>query len=92
MPNTATAAMSMMSQKSFAAGELGMLVTDDRICYERAMAFGHYERNNDKNIIESEDLKDYLHIALGGMKGRVLTLLIMVLMCAGVVPQQPPMT
>jgi dTDP-4-amino-4,6-dideoxygalactose transaminase len=65
------AAMSMMSGKSFAAGEMGMMVTNDRKLYERALAFGHYERNNDKNILESEDLKDYLHIALGGMKGRV---------------------
>ena len=40
------AAMSLMSGKSFAAGELGILVTDDRSLYERAMAFGHYERNN----------------------------------------------
>ena len=39
------AAMSMMSQKSFSAGELGMLVTNERKYYERAIAFGHYERN-----------------------------------------------
>jgi len=64
------AAMSLMSGKSFAAGELGMLVTDDRGIYERAMAFGHYERNNERYIKESEDLKDYFHIALGGFKGR----------------------
>ena len=64
------AAMSLMSGKSFAAGELGILVTDDRKIYERAMAFGHYERNNEKFIQESEDLKPYFHIALGGMKGR----------------------
>ncbi|MBQ8640880.1 MAG: aminotransferase class V-fold PLP-dependent enzyme [Clostridia bacterium] len=64
------AAMSLMSGKSFAAGELGMLVTDDRKLYERAMAFGHYERNNERYIKESEDLKPYYHIALGGAKGR----------------------
>lgn len=64
------AAMSLMSGKSFAAGELGMLVTDDRKIYERAMAYGHYERNNEKYIQESEDLKPYYHIALGGIKGR----------------------
>lgn len=63
-------AMSMMSGKSFAAGELGMLVTDNRVFYERAMAFGHYERNNDKYIKECDDLKPYFHIALGGAKGR----------------------
>lgn len=64
------AAMSLMSGKSFAAGELGILVTDDRRLYERAMAFGHYERNNERYITESDDLKPYYHIALGGMKGR----------------------
>ena len=64
------AAMSMMSWKSFAAGEIGMLVTDDRKLYERAMAFGHYERNNDKYITEDTDLRQYAHIALGGVKGR----------------------
>ena len=64
------AAMSLMSGKSFAAGELGILVTDDTKLYERAMAFGHYERNNGNYIKESEDLKPYFHIALGGFKGR----------------------
>ena len=63
-------AMSMMSGKSFAAGELGMLVTDDRRIYERAMAYCHYERNNEKYIQESEDLKPFMHISLGGYKGR----------------------
>ena len=64
------AAMSLMSGKSFAAGELGMLVTDDRKIYERAIAYGHYERNNADYIQESEDLKPYFHIPLGGIKGR----------------------
>ena len=63
------AAMSMMSWKAFAAGELGMLVTDDRKLYERALAYGHYERNNPKNITDPE-LSLYPHIALGGVKGR----------------------
>jgi len=64
------AAMSLMSGKSFAAGELGILVTDDRRVYERALAFGHYERSNEKYITESDDLKPYYHIPLGGVKGR----------------------
>ena len=63
------AAMSMMSWKAFAAGELGMLVTDDQKIYERALAYGHYERNNPKNITDPE-LSKYPHIALGGVKGR----------------------
>ncbi len=65
------AAMSMMSWKAFAAGEMGMLVTDDTRLYERAIAFGHYERNNEKFITESDEIKDYYHIPLGGVKGRV---------------------
>ena len=64
------AAMSLMSGKSFAAGELGVLVTDSREIYERAMAYGHYERNNDNYIKETDSLKPYYHIALGGIKGR----------------------
>ena len=63
-------AMSLMSGKSFAAGELGALVTNDDRIYERAMAFGHYERNNEKYIRTCDDLKPYYHIALGGAKGR----------------------
>ena len=65
------AAMSMMSGKVFAAGEMGMLVTDNRKIYERAMAYGHYERNNPTFIKETEELKPFYHIALGGVKGRV---------------------
>ena len=64
------AAMSMMSTKSFSAGELGMLVTDDRTVYERAMAYCHYERYNDQYIQECDDLKPFYHICLGGYKGR----------------------
>lgn len=64
------AAMSMMSGKAFAAGEMGMLVTDDVHLYERALAYGHYERNNADFIKDSEELKPYFHIALGGVKGR----------------------
>ena len=63
-------AMSLMSWKSFAAGEMGMMVTDKREYLERAIAYGHYERNNSKFIQECEDLLPYSHIALGGIKGR----------------------
>ena len=64
------AAMSLMSGKSFAAGELGIVVTDDRRIYERVLAYGHYDRNNDRFITESEELFPYYHMALGGVKGR----------------------
>jgi len=64
------AAMSLMSGKSFAAGELGIVVTDNRRYYERSLAFGHYERNNAKYITEAEELFPFFSIALGGIKGR----------------------
>ena len=64
------AAMSMMSMKSFAAGELGMLVTDNRKYYERAIAFAHYERNNPDYIKECTELAPFAMLAVGGMKGR----------------------
>ena len=64
------AAMSLMSGKSFAAGELGILVTNTRAYYERALAYAHYERNNKNYITESRDLHPYAGIALGGVKGR----------------------
>lgn len=35
---------SLMSGKSFATGEAGIITTDDRRLYERCIAFGHYER------------------------------------------------
>jgi len=38
------AAMCLMSGKSLAVGEAGILATDDREIYERAIALGHYER------------------------------------------------
>lgn len=63
------AAMSMMSSKAFAAGELGMLVTNDQTIYERALSYGHYERNNER-FIEDPDVLRYAHIAVGGVKGR----------------------
>ncbi len=63
-------ATSLMSMKSFAAGELGVIVTDDRRLYERALAYAHYERNNADFITEDEEMLKYPGIALGGVKGR----------------------
>ena len=64
------AAMSMMSGKSLACGECGMLVTDDTAMYERAVAYGHYERNNAKTI-QSDELLPFLGLPLGGVKARL---------------------
>lgn len=63
-------AMSMMSGKTFACGELGMVVSDNTKLYERAIAYGHYDRITPAYITESTDLFEYSHIALGGVKGR----------------------
>ncbi len=67
-------AMSMMGGKSFAIGEGGMLSTNDREIYERAVAFCHYERID-------ADVQGPLRevclgsagfpLPLGGLKGRI---------------------
>lgn len=62
-------AMSLMSSKAFAIGEAGMLVTDDREIYERAIALGHYERFG--NEIQTESLRPFLGLPLGGYKYRM---------------------
>ena len=62
-------ATSMMTGKSFAVGEGGILTTDDQTIYERALAACHYERFNDKII--TPELKPYNGLPLLGMKGRV---------------------
>lgn len=62
-------AMSLMTGKAFAIGEAGMLVTDDREIYERAVALGHYERFGDE--IQTEYLRPYIGIPLGGYKYRM---------------------
>lgn len=71
-------AMSLMSGKSFACGEAGMLVTNDRAIYERAIAYGHYERtgapsnyNPPDQQITDADLKLYSGIPIGGFKHRM---------------------
>jgi len=64
------AGMSLMSGKSFAIGEGGMLTTDDREVYERALAWGHYERNN-PDYITSPQLMPLVGLPLGGVKNRL---------------------
>jgi len=63
------AAMSLMTGKSLAVGEAGILVTDDRGRYERAVSLGHYERFD--ATIESPDLRPYIGLPLGGYKYRM---------------------
>ena len=61
-------AFSLMSGKSLAIGEGGILLTDDQKIHERALLFGHYFRHNE---IRDEQLKPYLGIACGGYKYRM---------------------
>ena len=63
------AAMSLMSGKSLVAGEAGMLVTDDEEIYERAIAFGHYERFGPD--MKTPYLRKIWGLPLGGYKYRM---------------------
>ena len=62
-------AMSVMSGKALPVGEGGFLVTHDREIYERAVAFGHYERTS--SVLQHPDLKPYAGLPLGGYKYRM---------------------
>ena len=62
-------AMSLMSGKAFAAGEGGILVTDDRDVYLKAIAFGHYERH--AAALKGTDLERFAGVPWGGYKYRM---------------------
>ena len=64
------ACFSMMAGKPLAIGEGGMLATNDISIYERALAFGHYERFNAEHVTSSELLK-LSGLPLGGFKNRM---------------------
>ncbi len=61
-------AMSIMSGKALPCGEGGFLTTDDRRIYERAVAFGHYERTSQ---LEDPELKPFAGLPWGGYKYRM---------------------
>ena len=67
------AGMSMMSGKSFAIGEAGMLVTNNREIYEQAISFSHYERSD--SDIKNPKIRQAVGVGrslpLGGVKGRL---------------------
>ncbi len=71
------AGISMMGGKSFAVGEGGMVLTDDRELYERCMAFGHYERlgasrySAPSERLRSTELARWIGVPLGGVKHRM---------------------
>ena len=62
------AGMSLMSGKSFAIGEGGMLVTDNEEIYQRAMLWAHYERAAN---ITLPGLAEYKGLPCGGYKYRM---------------------
>ena len=72
------AAMSMMSGKGFAVGEAGMIVTNDRLLYERCVAYGHYERTglaSNFNVADAQvtdaGLVRFAGAPIGGCKHRM---------------------
>ncbi len=62
-------AMSIMSGKSLPCGEGGFLITNDQVIYERAIAFGHYERTG--SDITLPELKPFVGLPMGGQKFRM---------------------
>ena len=62
------AAFSLMSGKSLPGGEGGILITDDQRIYERAIAFGHYERHGELTL---DDLVAGAGLPWGGYKYRM---------------------
>ncbi|MBN1804838.1 MAG: DegT/DnrJ/EryC1/StrS family aminotransferase [Sedimentisphaerales bacterium] len=61
-------AFSLMTGKSLAIGEGGILFTDEREVYERAILFGHYIRHKE---ITLEELKPFTGLPSGGYKHRI---------------------
>ncbi|MCX8081986.1 MAG: DegT/DnrJ/EryC1/StrS family aminotransferase [bacterium] len=59
---------SCMTGKSFAIGEAGIMLTNNREIYERAITFGHYERHNELTI---GYLKEGTGLPWGGYKYRM---------------------
>jgi len=62
--------ISLMSIKSFAIGEGGIITTNNREIYERALAFGHYERYS-ATAVETPYLKTFAGMPWGGAKQRM---------------------
>ena len=62
------AAFSLMTGKALAIGEGGILFTDDRKIYERALLFGHYIRHDE---ITLDELMPFTGLPCGGAKHRI---------------------
>jgi dTDP-4-amino-4,6-dideoxygalactose transaminase len=63
------AALSMMTGKSLASGEGGVLATNSLEIYERALTLGHYERYDE--TLQTESLRPFAHLPAGGYKYRM---------------------
>ncbi|MBR6371699.1 MAG: DegT/DnrJ/EryC1/StrS family aminotransferase [Victivallales bacterium] len=63
------AGMSLMSGKSFAIGEGGMMLTNDPEVYRRAIRFGHYDRISE--VYAKEEYADTNIVPVGGVKNRM---------------------
>ena len=61
-------AFSLMSGKSFAVGEAGILLTNNQRIYERAILFGHYERHS---FLTLKEHKSGAGLPWGGYKYRM---------------------
>ncbi len=62
------AAFSLMTGKALAVGEAGILFTDEKRIYERAILFGHYIRHDE---ITLDELKPFVGLPCGGAKHRM---------------------
>ena len=62
------AAFSLMTGKALAIGEGGILFTDEKRVYERALLFGHYIRHDE---ITLDELKPFAGLPCGGAKHRI---------------------
>ncbi len=70
---------SVMSGKSLAVGEGGMIVTNDRHLWERCAAWGHYERTTatrwageiEEKVVTSPELTPFVGLPWGGYKYRM---------------------
>ncbi|MCC7518493.1 MAG: DegT/DnrJ/EryC1/StrS family aminotransferase [Verrucomicrobiae bacterium] len=72
------AGISLMAGKSFAIGEGGMMLTNDKTLFERCVAFGHYERTGvstrwtDKTkTLDDPELARYAGLPMFGVKHRI---------------------
>ena len=72
------AGQSMMTGKSFALGEAGVVITNNRNLYERCISYGHYERtgvannfNSSERYITDPELVKFAGIPMGGRKDRM---------------------